>query len=209
MTGHPDTKSGDGLSFETLLIASISSAVAAIVVSQFWQGGTPIAAAVTPVLVALVSEGLRRPMRSDVVRRPARRAAEIGTGPLRPRESGWRERLSGRRVRIALVTGVLAFVAAALVLTLPELLFGGSVSGTDRDTTFFGGGSRDDDEERDSERTPEPDNPPGSAPIPDEEEAEPPTEEPPSEEAPPPDTRPDPGAPVPQPPPETPTQTEP
>jgi len=49
------------LSIRTLIIASIGSALAAIITSQFWIRGTPIAAAVTPVIVALVSEILNRP----------------------------------------------------------------------------------------------------------------------------------------------------
>ena len=45
----------------TLVIASAASALAAIVTSQFWIDGTPIAAALTPVIVTLVSELLHRP----------------------------------------------------------------------------------------------------------------------------------------------------
>src|SRR5204862_3125716 len=39
-------------------------------------------------------------------------------------------------IRAAIVTGAIAFVIAALVLTLPELVFGGSVSGKGRTTIF-------------------------------------------------------------------------
>jgi hypothetical protein len=49
------------VSLRTLAIASIASATAALITSQFWAGGTPIAAAVTPVIVTLVSELLHRP----------------------------------------------------------------------------------------------------------------------------------------------------
>jgi hypothetical protein len=49
------------LSIRTIAIASISSATAAIITSRFWAGGTPIAAAVTPVIVAILSEVLHRP----------------------------------------------------------------------------------------------------------------------------------------------------
>jgi hypothetical protein len=45
----------------TLAIASVASATAAVVTSQLWFAGTWIAAAMTPVLVALVSELLHRP----------------------------------------------------------------------------------------------------------------------------------------------------
>ena len=49
------------LSVRTLAIASVASAVAALLTSLFWTRGTPIAAAITPVIVALVSELLHRP----------------------------------------------------------------------------------------------------------------------------------------------------
>ena len=45
----------------TLAVASVASAVAAVVVSRFWTSGTPIAAAITPVIVTIVSEFLHRP----------------------------------------------------------------------------------------------------------------------------------------------------
>ena len=47
--------------FRTLTIASIASATAAIVVSQFWIAGTWMAAALTPVLVTVISELLHKP----------------------------------------------------------------------------------------------------------------------------------------------------
>jgi hypothetical protein len=244
-------RNGERVSFETLLIAAIASATAAIVVSHFWQNGTPIAAAVTPVVVALVSQALRKPMQSELVRRPVRRAASLSSAPIRryrtgeqpvlteqpPPEAngaggqepsyrvygppdrepedgdrpGWRERLSRKRVRIALVTGVLAFVAAMLVITLPELIFGGSVGGTDRNTTFFGGGSdegRDRDDGRGGEaRESERDGDPGSSspdrPADSGEESEP-RDEPPSREQPPDEGQPPSEPSLPQPPPEAP-----
>jgi hypothetical protein len=49
------------LSVRTLAVASAASFVAAIVTSQFSTVGTPIAAALTPVIVTLVSELLHRP----------------------------------------------------------------------------------------------------------------------------------------------------
>jgi hypothetical protein len=48
-----------------LLIASVSSAAAAVIVSQFWVKGTWLAAAMTPVFVILIQEALHRPV--DVV----------------------------------------------------------------------------------------------------------------------------------------------
>src|SRR4051794_25895494 len=63
------------LSLRTLAIASLASASAAIVTSQFWAGGTPIAAAVTPVIVALVSEMLHRPTEAIARRITSERTA--------------------------------------------------------------------------------------------------------------------------------------
>jgi hypothetical protein len=270
VAARTNARNGEGFSFDTLLIASIASATAAIVTSQFWQGGTPIAAAVTPIIVSLVSEALKRPMQSELVRRRARRAAELSAAPIRryrtgeppvvtedrerevepappdrngeadtPQEytvygarreeppawrerlSGWRERLSQKRVKIALVTGVLAFLIAGLAVTLPELIFGGSVTGTDRNTTFFGGGGKDDEKERDGDRDgrgggdrdrdsegeggggqrESPDRPSDSAPEGGDGEGAP-SGEPPAEEPPPEDSPPEPE--VPQPPAEPP-----
>jgi hypothetical protein len=61
--------------------------------------------------------------------------------------------LRGRRLKIAIVTGLLAFVVAVAAVTLPELIFGGSVSSGGR-TTFFGGSdsSSQDGEKRDGDR---------------------------------------------------------
>ena len=49
------------LNLRTLVIASAASASAALVTSRLWIAGTRIAAAMTPVIVTLVSEMLRRP----------------------------------------------------------------------------------------------------------------------------------------------------
>jgi hypothetical protein len=46
---------------------------------------------------------------------------------------------SGRRWRVAIVTGLLGFVVAVLVLTVPELVAGQAASGGGRITTLFGG----------------------------------------------------------------------
>ncbi|HMJ95615.1 MAG TPA: hypothetical protein VK486_07170 [Thermoleophilaceae bacterium] len=49
------------LNTRTLTIASVASASAAAVTSQLWIAGTWVAAAITPVLVTLLSEALHRP----------------------------------------------------------------------------------------------------------------------------------------------------
>jgi hypothetical protein len=43
-------------------------------------------------------------------------------------------------LKVALITGLVAFLLAAAVLTLPELIFGGAIS-SHHSTTFFGGAS--------------------------------------------------------------------
>lgn len=68
------------LSVRTLAIASISSAVAAVVVSQFWKGGTAPAAAVTPVVVSLVSELLHKPSQAITARVTSERTAVLPDG---------------------------------------------------------------------------------------------------------------------------------
>jgi len=161
-------KSG-GLSVTTLLIASASAAAAAIVVPTVWEGGGVVAAAITPIVVALTSEALRRPVekvstvgvwrrtpQGTVIRQPRSRDFE----PLDPDEERWevepertddpfglreperRAILTPRRVRVALITGALAFLIAAAVVTASELaIFGDSVS-RPRRTTFFGGAEK-------------------------------------------------------------------
>src|SRR4051795_12306129 len=144
------------LSLRTLAIASIASATAAIVVSQFWTGGTPIAAAVTPVLVALVSEMLHRPTEAIARRVTSERTAILPAiredeppekGPrLDPKQDeapvrvyGATRQPRGRRkiaVGVVLTTAALAFALAAAALTVPELITGHSIVKGDRRTTL-------------------------------------------------------------------------
>lgn len=49
------------LSLADLVIASVSSAAAAVIVHALWKPGTVIAAARTPILMSLFAEALRRP----------------------------------------------------------------------------------------------------------------------------------------------------
>jgi hypothetical protein len=162
----------DGISLATLVIAALASAAAAIVTSRVWSHGTVVTAAITPVIVALVKEGIQRPMQSEVVRRPVqalsssrtvrrgRVQAPVGSGgtleqppprvPAEPRRrfepaepglgpvSTYGRPRPRRRwhIRAAILTGVIAFAIAAIVLTVPELLFGGAVA-SHGGTTFF------------------------------------------------------------------------
>lgn len=145
----------EGLSISTLLIASLSSIAAAVFVHHFWSGGAILGAGITPIIVALVSEALKRPTRKlralreerarrSRVARGTPRGTEVAPPPEleRPdpfgiweadRRAPWWERLKGRPLKIALATGVLAFVIAAIAVTAGQLVFGGG----DRDRLIF------------------------------------------------------------------------
>ena len=81
-----EKRRGSGVSLQTLIIASIASAAAAYGASRIWGTGTLISAAVTPVVVALVSELLRRPVQT--VATTAKRLPPVHPLPaVRPRTS--------------------------------------------------------------------------------------------------------------------------
>lgn len=171
-------KTDSGLSITTLLIASASSMAAAIFIHEFWTGGAILGAAVTPIIVAIVSESLKKPTQrvtaireqrreaTSLDRRTPTRSTQRPSTPPPPelerpdpfgiwqddRRSSW-DRFKGRPMKIALTTGLLAFAIGALVLTSGELVFGGSVGGGDKPTLV--GGGRDRDRDRDSNRTTE------------------------------------------------------
>jgi len=162
----PGRSGQGGLSLQTVVIASLASATAAIVTSRLLPpGATIFTAAMTPVIVAFVSDLLHRPARrvtelrerrTAVLREPARAGGppeapwapiEEGLDSLRdepalPSSNGAAARREYRRRRIhpkwIAATATIAFVLAVGVLTIPELLFGGAL-GSDRRTTVFGG----------------------------------------------------------------------
>jgi hypothetical protein len=152
-----------GLSVTTLTIASASSLAAALVVSRLWGGGTLIGAAMTPVIVAIVSEGLRRPATIVTSVRETRSARY---DPVAEGRAGLREgdleragahvpaaaaaerrvhrvsggpgfRLPRPRVLAAVVTGLVAFVLAGALLTGSELVLGKSVVSSAKRTTYI------------------------------------------------------------------------
>jgi hypothetical protein len=141
---------GSGFHVGTLIVAAISAVVAATVVSKLWQPGTVMATAMTPVLVTLVREALERPARrvTSIAVRPPRAPAEDppppavvvtddeGLSPMRVYSPARRVR---RRWKLALGTGLLAFLIAVAAMTLPELVAGRSVVSAKHDTTIFGG----------------------------------------------------------------------
>jgi hypothetical protein len=164
-----------GLSLRTLLIAAAASAVAAIVIPLIWRPGTVFAAAMTPVVVAIVTELLHRPVEtvsSVATRKPARGAETLDEpfdepfDPLAPPSAqeldtlpqategpravhGKRRPLTGRQWKLALATGFVAFAAVAAVFTASELVAGEAVSGGGRTTFFSSGSSSDRQRDRD------------------------------------------------------------
>ena len=163
MRPEPQEKSS-GLSLQTLLISSLAAVAAAIVVPTFWQKGSLVATAITPIIVALVSEALNRPAKvitaaaPRVTRRSATGAAlrseqPTGTGA---RGDGPEQLPAGgddpfglygqdrprRRapLRLAVITGLLAAVIGAGVVTASELaIFGHQIGNSERSTGLLGG----------------------------------------------------------------------
>jgi hypothetical protein len=155
-----------GISIQTLVISALASVAAAVVVPLFWEKGTLIATAMTPVIVAVVSEALRKPAEKItavtplVTRRSATGAAVRSPerfeperfDPLPPSErvdapvvspdDPYGLRASPRRGhhwKLALATGLVAFAVGVVVLTGSELVFGGPATKEGGRTTFFGG----------------------------------------------------------------------
>jgi uncharacterized membrane protein YvlD (DUF360 family) len=193
MSSSAKNGGGESLSLQTLVVAAAASAAAAVVVSHLWKDGTVLAAAMTPVIVAIVKELLQKPMESELVKRPVSKIASgsravIATAPVAGRRSrddqrghgdplmhdepppateprgvqsdpgmtpirtyGGSRRRRPIHLKVALVTGLIAFLIAAAALTLPELIFGGAVS-SHRSTTLFGGGNGKSDSESDKDR---------------------------------------------------------
>ena len=182
MSSQTRDERGDASSLDlrTLAIASLASAVAAIVVSRFWTSGTPFAAAITPVLVTLIKEALDRPtariaekvtvsakaLPKTEVREPAAshvgRDAQLDEGPTRrldptepsPRGADgdgpdirvYRQQpaATGRWGRInpkvALITGLVAFAIAGVVLTAGQLAIGNPFGDDGNGAIILGGG---------------------------------------------------------------------
>lgn len=150
------TSKGGGVDLQTLVITAVASACAAYVTSELWAPGTLASAAITPVIVALVKEALAKP--ADVVTRavPVRGVVRSATrsnepyDPIQPFEPGdvrvpQQGEIPGRSVaaprrawKVAVATGLLGFLVAAVIITVPEFVAGSSAGG-DRQTTFFGG----------------------------------------------------------------------
>ena len=161
MSGSTTTKRSGGVDFPTLIVTALASATAAYVTSKLWTPGTLAAAAFTPVLVAVLKEAYFKPVdvvtRAVPVRGVVRSAPSVGAPDDEPRESpedieariaqlgeapGASLPTRRRNWQIAVVTGLLGFIIAAVIITVPELVAGSSASGGDRGTTIFGGKTR-------------------------------------------------------------------
>lgn len=125
-----NSRSRSPISPQTLIIASLASAAASFAVARIWGPGTLFGAAAAPVIVALVSESLRRPVKT--VAATARRT----TPSPKTRARAWHPRWA-----LALATGGCAFAIVVGVFTVPDLLAGSSITGNGAGTTFFGGSS--------------------------------------------------------------------
>ena len=169
MTATPTSSGKSSIDLPTLLVTAVASAIAAYVTSKIWVPGTLAAAAFTPVLVAVLKEMLIKPAEVVTRAVPVRGVVRSSSGPQDPgiapagslsRDAGEPDtpedieariaqlgeapgasRPGRRRAwRAAVVTGLLGFLVAAVIITVPELVAGSSASGGGRDTTLFGGG---------------------------------------------------------------------
>ena len=165
------------LNTRTLTIASVASASAAAVTSQLWIAGTWIAAALTPVLVAMISEAMHRPteriarawtsereMRATQAATPTRREPTTVSGTAGPvrvyRQSGPRTTmLTKRRIAIGTVaaTAAIAFAIGILALTTVDLVSGGSVGKGSGRSTLFSGSDRKEQPQQDQSQDANPD----------------------------------------------------
>src|SRR3954467_12928368 len=69
-----------GSSIQNLVISAAAAVAAAVIVPMIWERGTLIATAMTPVIVAVVSEALRKP--AEVISTvPSRLPPPSPTGP--------------------------------------------------------------------------------------------------------------------------------
>src|SRR3954470_9704956 len=70
-----------GVDLTTLVVAALAAAIAAVVTSRLWHGGTLLSTAMTPVIVSLVKEYLDRPVRKvgQVARAPLQTVRETNS----------------------------------------------------------------------------------------------------------------------------------
>jgi hypothetical protein len=155
-----------GIDLSTLVITAVASAAAAYITAKVWAPGTLASAAFTPVIIALIKEGLRKPTEvvtavvptrggrgrvQEVEPLPQDLTAQLERGappPFPPPEPGaeagpvrvYSTRGNRLRWRIAVITGLLGFGVCVLLYTVPELVAGNSVGRPGHSTTLFSGG---------------------------------------------------------------------
>jgi hypothetical protein len=149
-----------GISIQTLVISALAAVAAAVVVPMIWERGTLVATAMTPVIVALVSEALSKPATritaatKTVTRRSGAAVRDPDFDPLPPGERdvqvreddpfGLRSRPPVRHHwKLALATGAAAFAIAVVGLTMSELVLGGPATKEGGNTTFFSGSQQE------------------------------------------------------------------
>lgn len=182
MSAPEREKKQSGLSLQTLVISSLAAATAAIVVPTFWERGSVIATAITPIVVAIVSEALRKP--ADVITsatpRVSRRSATgaavrseqpegVGSRGEGPEQAdrwggtpadpfGLRQPPPKERRfpwKLTVITGLVAAVIGAGAVTASELaIFGHQIGNSKRETGLLGGTPRN--STQDEEATPTP-----------------------------------------------------
>jgi hypothetical protein len=110
-----------------------------VVTRELFDAGVVASAAITPVVVALVSDGMYLAARA----RSGEPAPAAGAEPAPGAEPTTASRpppppRRGAPIIGAILIGLLAFVIAVLVLTIPEVVSDKSITGSDEQTTFFG-----------------------------------------------------------------------
>jgi hypothetical protein len=96
-----------------------------------FDAGVVASAAITPVVVALVSDSLYLAARSGRESPPSAPTPGAPARPSPPPRRRW-------PIGGAILIGLLAFVIAALALTVIEVTSGTSITGSDEQTTYFG-----------------------------------------------------------------------
>ncbi len=109
----------------TLAVASVASVIAAVIASKVSNGGGVIEAAITPVIVAVVTDVLSPIGKSQEQPPPTEQKAP-------------KRRFPVGALLAAIVIGLVAFMIAAIALTLPEVIADKSITGESGHTTYFG-----------------------------------------------------------------------
>jgi hypothetical protein len=135
-----------GIDLMTLLLTAVASASAAYITAKVWAPGTLASAAMTPVIVALVKEGLRKPTEvvtaavpSRVVRGRTQESAALPDDLTEQLRDGAPPPYPPPRPGAE--TGLLGFIVCVVVYTVPEVIAGGSVGRPGHSTTLFSRGS--------------------------------------------------------------------